>query len=194
VYVGAKTRERQRQNGVPRIATKARLNRLNANGLISWRRPARTHHQSRLTPTTSGCLASQGRRWGACRSVLDATVAARIRGVTSGDALARAQRWVNPCYWRERRGPNLIQSRMPTTTSSSQGENKMCAAKPRMARATMAMRIRAMIASVAIGVHSCRSGGAHVPGCRRRLPASIGISPDLSLRRIPDRIRADPGL
>jgi len=31
----------------------------------------------------------------------------------------------------------------------------------------------------------CRHNGAHVPGCRRRLPASIGISPDLSLRRIP---------
>src|SRR6266516_1758 len=36
-----------------------------------------------------------------------------------------------------------------------------------MARATMAMRMRAMIASMAIGLHSCRSGGAHVPGCRR---------------------------
>ena len=92
---------------------------------------------------------------------------------------------VNAGYWRGCRGPNLIQSRMPRTTSSSQGENRMCAAKPRMATATMAMRMRAMIASMAIGLRSCRRDGAHLPGCRRRLPASIGISPDLSLRRIP---------
>src|SRR5258708_36312359 len=68
---------------------------------------------------------------------------------------------VGPGYWWECRGRNLIQARMPMATSSH-GENRTCTAKLRTVRATMAMRTRAMIAGMVIGLHSCRSGGADV--------------------------------
>src|SRR5436309_10103469 len=135
--------------------------------MLSWaaRQPDR-----RLRAAAWRLKAADGR---ADQPVLDATLAARIR--VARHLVTRwpgRGRWVNAGYWRERRGPSLIQSRMPTASSRSQGENRMCAAKPRMARATMAMTVRAMIASMAIGLHSCRSGGAHVQaaaaGCPRR--------------------------
>jgi hypothetical protein len=65
-------------------------------------------------------------------------------------------------YWRERRGRNMAQARVPMTASSSHGENRTCTAKLRTVRATMAMRTRAMIASMVIGLHCWRSGRADV--------------------------------
>jgi len=71
-------------------------------------------------------------------------------------------------YWWERRGRNFTQARMPMTASRSHGENRTCIAMLRTVRATMAMRTRAMIASMVIGLHCCRSGRADV----LRLPPS----------------------
>ena len=45
-------------------------------------------------------------------------------------------------------------------TISSHGENKMCRAKPRTAKATMAATTRAMIASMVIGLLLKSLGGA----------------------------------
>src|SRR5690242_1107952 len=59
--------------------------------------------------------------------------------------------------WRERRGRNLIQARMAMATCGSQGENRKCMVKLRTVRATMAIRIRAMIPGMVI---SLRSGQA----------------------------------
>jgi hypothetical protein len=56
-------------------------------------------------------------------------------------------------YRRERRGRNLIQTRMPMATSS-QGEKNKCRAKPTTVRATKAMRTRAMIKGTVIGLRS----------------------------------------
>src|SRR5262249_35420289 len=60
---------------------------------------------------------------------------------------ARGYRW-------ERRGRNLIQAKMATASSNSQGENRKCTVKLRTVRATMAIRTRAMIAGMAIGLRS----------------------------------------
>src|SRR5258708_31362627 len=98
---------------------------------------------------------------------------------------------VGPGYWWECRGRNLIQARMPMATSS-QGENRTCTAKLRTVRAAMAMRTRAMIAGMVIGLHSWLSVVLISQGCRRRLPASIRISPGSPLRCIPESIRANP--
>src|ERR1700746_3644935 len=65
-------------------------------------------------------------------------------------------------YWRGGRGRSMAQARMPMTATSSHGENRTCTAKPRTVRATTAMRTRAMIASMMIGLHCCRSGCADV--------------------------------
>jgi uncharacterized damage-inducible protein DinB len=59
-------------------------------------------------------------------------------------------------YRCERRGRNLIQARIAMTATSSQGENKMCTVKLSTVKATMAMRTKAMIASMMIGLHSLR--------------------------------------
>ncbi len=87
-------------------------------------------------------------------------------------------------YRRERRGRNLIKTRMPTATSS-QGENKKCRTKLRTVRATMAMTARAMIQGMVIDVRSGwavalsgsgsgsgRGGGAQL--VRRRLISNSG--------------------
>jgi hypothetical protein len=54
-------------------------------------------------------------------------------------------------YGRERRGRNLIQASTATATSS-QGENRMWAAKPRTARATRATRTATKMAGMVIGL------------------------------------------
>src|SRR5215472_4167494 len=112
-------------------------------------------------------------------------------------------------YRRERRGPNLTQARMPMTASSSHGVNRTCTAKPRTVRATMAMRMRARIASMVIGLRWCRSGCADVlrlPSPAARVdrdqprsgpemhPASIRVNPGSrgfqNPGRYPGRVRA----
>src|SRR5204862_1643579 len=60
------------------------------------------------------------------------------------------------CYRCERRGRNLIQARIAMMATSSQGENKMCTVKLSTVKATMAMRTKAMIASMMVGLHSLR--------------------------------------
>src|SRR5438876_1083725 len=77
-------------------------------------------------------------------------------------------------YGWERRGRNLIQARMATATSSH-GENKMCTAKVRTAKATMATTARAMIASMMFGLLVVVA--VMLQGCRRPWLRSIGISP-----------------
>src|SRR5258708_19218870 len=68
---------------------------------------------------------------------------------------------VGPGYWGEGGGRNLIQARMPMATSS-QGENRTCTAKLRTVRATMAMRTRAMIAGMVIGLQFMSQCGADI--------------------------------
>ena len=77
--------------------------------------------------------------------------------------------------------------------TSSQGENRMCTARPRTVKATTATRSRAIIAGRVIGLRSCSCVVLMSQGCRRRLPTSIGISPDSSLRCIEKASGADPG-
>src|ERR1700749_4688348 len=101
-------------------------------------------------------------------------------------------------YWRERRGRNMAQARMPMTATSSHGENRTWTAKPRTVRATTAMRTRAMIASMMIGLHCWRSNRADVlrlPPLVSRVdrgqprfdpemhPASLRVHPDPADRR-----------
>src|SRR5215472_11425285 len=108
-------------------------------------------------------------------------------------------------YWRERPGRSLTQARTPMTTSSSHGENRTCTAKPRTVRATMAMRTRARIASMVIGLRWCRSGCADVlrlPSPSARVdrdqprsgpemhPASIRVNPGSRGFQNPGRVRA----
>src|SRR5712691_1257958 len=50
-------------------------------------------------------------------------------------------------YWRQRRGRNLIQARMPMA-SNIQGENRMCRAKLTTIAMAMAMRTRARMAGM----------------------------------------------
>src|SRR5258708_15718823 len=89
---------------------------------------------------------------------------------------------VGTSYWWECRGRNLIQARMPMATSS-QGENRTCAAKLRTVRATMAMRTRAMIAGMVIGLHFMSQCGADIsrlpPPAARLHPGPPRVAPDV---------------
>src|SRR5215469_14437461 len=64
-------------------------------------------------------------------------------------------------YWRERRGRTLIQAKMPMAANINvQGENRICRATLTTITATMAMRTRARMAGMVIGLRSFRRAGA----------------------------------
>src|SRR6516164_9805999 len=116
------------------------------------------------------------------------------RTTLPGGALS-AGRAVGGGHWNyrwERLGRNLIQARTAMATSSSQGENRMCTTAPRMARATMAITTRAMIASIVIGLRSGQAVAFMLQGCRRRWPPSIRISPGYTLVWDPEGLRVIP--
>src|ERR1700749_1964795 len=82
---------------------------------------------------------------------------------------------------------------MPTATSSSHGENRMCTAKLRTIRATMTARTRAMNTNMVIGLHSGHRCCADVSRLPPPAAAVDRDQPRLAPELHPGRIRVNPG-